>query len=384
MLNMHKLITLLLALFVLLICTNQPALAETAFLFWGNGNKYKLQDSWNWYKNKYISPDGRVIDYERDNITTSEGQAYAMRRALMMNDQATFDKVYDWAKKNLQHKNDSLFAWKWGKSGGEYQVLDDNSATDADIEIAATLLSAYRNWHIRHYLDEARPIISDIWDKETVEINGQRVLTAGDVQAKDEKVIEVNPSYFMPHTFRLFARADRKHDWKKVVDSSYKLVDYCIDNIESGLPPDWFYMDRKTGEISFKPDKSDFSYDAIRVFYRFYLDYKFNKDSRAKKILSRAHIFIDDWERNNKIRTEYKQNGDPKSNTEFIGSISVLVPVIKMQNKKIAEQIYRQRVKNQYNKAGYWGDPMNYYAQNLVWFGDWLYLDGKNLKAFKY
>lgn len=35
-------------------------------------------NSWKYYKKTFISDDGRVIDYQRDSVTTSEGQAYAM------------------------------------------------------------------------------------------------------------------------------------------------------------------------------------------------------------------------------------------------------------------------------------------------------------------
>lgn len=345
--------------------------------------------SWEYYKKTFISNDGRVIDHLRSSVTTSEGQAYAMRRALMMNDKVTFDKTYNWAKYNLQHKNDKLFAWLWGqKNPGkqiemEYGIIDQNSATDADTEIAITLILASNVWEQENYMDDALKIMNGIWNKETVDIKGVRILTAGINQSKAENV-EVNPSYFMPYPFKIFAEVDSSHDWLKLVDSSYGLTDWCIDHIKSGLPPDHFYINRNTGVITFKEDRSDFSYDAVRVFYRFLTDYLLTKDQRAEKLLSRSKIFITRWKREKKFYTNYKQNGKLKDYNEAIGSIALLLPVIRMYDKNVAAEIYKNKILANYHFKGYWENPLNYYAQNLVWFGYWLYQNEENISSYKY
>lgn len=368
---------------------NKTQNEKKAFPFSWFANKKVDRASWNYYKKTFISNDGRVIDYQRGDISTSEGQAYAMRRAIMMHDKKTFDKTYNWAKYNLQHKNDKLFAWLWGeKNPGkqiqiEYGIIDQNSATDADIEIAVCLIFAYKFWDQKSYIEDAILILNDVWNKETIEINGERIVVAGSNQNKMENV-EVNPSYFMPYAFRILSVVDRKHNWHSLIDSSYRLTNYCIDNIKSGLPPDVFYINRNTGAIIFDKDKSNFCYDAVRIFYRFYVDYTITKEPRTKKLLSKSNIFIDRWKQDKKFYTCYKQNGELENYDEAIGSIAVILPVIKMYDEKIADEIYKSRIKNKYNIKGYWGDPIDYYAQNLVWFGNWLYLNEENIKAFKY
>lgn len=345
--------------------------------------------SWNYYKNIFISDDGRVIDYQRGSVTTSEGQAYAMRRALMMRDKETFDKSYNWVKNNLQHKYDKLFAWLWGPKeigiGGEIKnkIIDQNGATDADVEIAIALVLASKVWQQESYMNDALAIINDIWNKETIVIKGERVLVAG-LNQKMDKYVEVNPSYFMPLGFRIFAEVDEKHNWQLLVNSSYRLVNLCIDNIKSGLPPDSFYINKVTGQIILVDGKSDFSYDAVRVFYRFYIDYLLTEDSRAEKLLSKSKFFIDRWKRYGIFYTNYKQNGEPKDYNEAIGSIALLLPVIKHYDKHVASNIYRRRILANYHFEGYWGDPLDYYAQNLVWFGVWLYQSDKNVRVYKY
>lgn len=357
-------------------------------LGWSKKNPVEI-NSWKYYKKTFISEDGRVIDLERDSVTTSEGQAYAMRRALIMEDKATFDKTYNWAKYNLQHKHDKLFAWLWGQknlkrpSEEEYGILDNNGATDAGTEIAICLILASKVWNQDSYKQDALALLNDIWNKETMVIKGERVLISGVAQNRTDN-IEVNPSYFMPSGFRIFAQVDKDHDWQELVDSSYRLTDYCIDHIESGLPPDVFYINKNTGVITFDKDKSDFTYDAVRVFYRFYLDYNIFRDPRAKKILSKSQLFIDRWKNEKKFYTNYKQNGQLKNYKEPICSTATMLPTIKMYDKKVADEIYQNRIKAQYHREGYWGDPFDYYAQNLVWFGNWLYQNEKNIQAFKY
>lgn len=358
------------------------------FLAWLSKETMEAK-AWAYYKKTFISKDGRVIDPQRASITTSEGQAYAMRRALMMEDKETFDNTYNWAKYNLQHKNDHLFAWLWGlKNPGKqsktvYGIIDQNGATDAGTEIAINLILASKLWEQENYMDEALNIINDIWDKETIEIKGERILTSGIYQTK-AKTVEINPSYFMPYGFKIFAEVDEDHNWQRLVNSSYNLTNFCIDNIKSGLPPDVFYINKKTGVITFDKDKSDFSYDAVRTFYRFYIDYKLTNDSRAEKLLYKSNLFTNRWKNEGKFYTNYKQNGELKDYDQAIGSIAMILPVIKMYNKNIADEIYKNRILSKYHFNGYWEDPLDYYAQNLVWLGNWLYQNEKNIQAFKY
>lgn len=353
-------------------------------------NNPMLINSWEYYKKTFISDDGRVIDHQRTSITTSEGQAYAMRRALLMRDKTTFDKTYNWAKYNLQHKDDHLFAWLWGQqkptAGQEeikWGIIEQNTASDACIEIAVSLILASKIWDQYSYMEDAKKILNDIWKLDTVKIQGERILSTGTNQSKAE-IVEVNPSYFMIYTFRIFAKVDKTHDWQSLVNSSYRLTNWCINHITSGLPPDVFYINRSTGELIFDKDKSDFSYDAVRVFYRFYVDYMLTHDKRATLLLSKSKLFIDRWKQNKKFYTQYKQNGELKDYDESIGSIAMLLPAIRMYDKKTAEEIYKKRIKDHYHKEGYWNNPMDYYAQNLVWFGNWLYLNEKNVQKFKY
>src|SRR4051812_37690395 len=87
----------------------------------------ELASLWTEYKDEYIEKDSfRVLDKQKNNITTSEGQSYAMLRAVWQDDKPTFDGVWKFTKDNLQHtKGDKLFSWLFGEvSPGKYGVLE--------------------------------------------------------------------------------------------------------------------------------------------------------------------------------------------------------------------------------------------------------------------
>lgn len=95
--------------------------------------------AWERFKQDYISDGGRVIDpSDARQITTSEGQSYALFFALAANDRDAFKTVLSWTQNNTAEGDLSarLPAWLWGrKNETEWTVLDTNSASDADIWI---------------------------------------------------------------------------------------------------------------------------------------------------------------------------------------------------------------------------------------------------------
>jgi len=62
-------------------------------------NQAMLEALWENYKEEYIEDSSfRTLDKQRDNITTSEGQSYAMLRAVWQDDKQTFDKSWNGLK----------------------------------------------------------------------------------------------------------------------------------------------------------------------------------------------------------------------------------------------------------------------------------------------
>ncbi len=335
-----------------------------------------LKDSYDFYKIYFMTKDGRIMDPQRGNITTSEGQSYMMLRSMIINDFKTFDLVLSWSQNNLQRR-DKLFSWLWGENKiGEYTILDKNSASDADIDIAFSLILAYEKTKNKKYLKTALPIINSIWEKETKIINDKRVLMPGVEQALSDK-IEINPSYFSPYAFRIFQKYDKEHDWDELIASSYYYLEKSMAKTKTGLPPDWFLI--QNGQIILEnSSRSDFSYDAIRVFARVFLDYEKTGDKRALKILKNADFFIKNWKKTGTIYVNYTSEGKLKNKEEFAGSVAILIPIINMSDEKIAREIYTEKLIPLFKDKGYWNSTSDYYGQNLIWFGCFLYNCDKN------
>lgn len=347
-----------------------------------NGNEKSeicLKDSYALYKQNFMSQDGRIMDRDKNNITTSEGQSYMMLRALIMEDKSTFDLVYEWTKNNLQ-RNDSLFAWLWGKNkDGEYKILDNNSASDADVDIAFALLCAYRQWHNYKYLEEATCIINSIWINEVKQIGNYLVLMPGANQAL-AKQIEINPSYFSPYAFRLFQKYDELHDWNLLVDSSYFYLNAVMSKTKTNLPPNWFLI--KNEQIVLEnSERSDFSYDAVRVFGRIYLDFIKTHDHRALPILKKSQFFVNQWEKSHTFYVNYQADGNLRDRHLPVGSMSILIPVIATYNSKVAKAMYKEKIEPYFDNEEYWSSKKDYYGKNLSWFSYYFYK--KNLNRCK-
>lgn len=372
MLKINVLISLIIAIFIFA--------SILAFKVDGKSQRssLNLRKSYSLYKETFMSKDGRIIDYDKNSITTSEGQAYILIQSVLMDDRETFDLAYTWAKNNLQRK-DSLFSWLWGKnSNGEYKILDSNSASDADIDIAFALVLAYEKFHYSQYLQEAIPIIKSIWDNETKKIGNYLVLMPGAKQNTDDK-IEINPSYFSPYAFRYFQKYDDLHDWNLLIDSSYHYLNAVIAKTQTHLPPNWFLIENGQIVLEDSP-RSDFSYDAVRVFPRIYLDYLGTNEQRALPILEKVNFFTNKWQIEKNFYTNYKANGQLRDKVKFIGSIGILLPVIDLFDKKVTAEIYEKDIKPYTKEQSYRLNKRDYYATNLLWFGQYMYTLKKSLR----
>ena len=211
-----------------------------------------------------------MISLDEDEITTSEGQSYAMLRAVWSNDRETFDQVWKWTKDHLRVRGDHLFAWKW-----KDEVIDYHSATDADTDIAMALLLASRRFEAPDYEREALEVIRDIWDHEILPAGNAFYPTAGD-WTRGEPIAVVHIGYLAPYAYQEFAKVDAEHPWPRVVDTSYAILNWLFFDAGLELPPEKIYVDARTGHIALADPKtgevSEFGYDAFPIYWRLALD----------------------------------------------------------------------------------------------------------------
>jgi endoglucanase len=345
-----------------------------------------LLRSWESYKNRFIQ-DGRVID-PAGNVTTSEGQAYALLRAVYVDDRATFDAVWRWTQANLQVRDDELLAWRWGeRPDGTTGLLDMGAAADADVDAALALLFAARQWDEPAYQQAAMPILRAIWEQETAVVAGQRVATAGDWAAPPGQPVIVNPSYFAPYAYRIFAAADPDRPWGTLVDSTYAVLERIADTPELGgqvgLVPNWVALDPTTGAPrpadGFDAYGREFSYDASRLPWRLAVDWLWFTEPRAQAALTALELPRRELAEKGRLMAAYGLDGAPTVDYEalsmYAGALgSLLVDSDRDRVHRVfAEQILRHYVDGP--TGAHWGDPQNYYDQNWAWFATAL-MDG--------
>jgi endoglucanase len=250
---------------------------------------------WEDFKNKFVQPDGRVIAGSPPIYQSfSEGQSYAMFFALVANDQASFARIWQWTKENLAGNNvdDNLPAWLWGKSvDGSWGAIDKNSASDADLWIAYSLLEAGRIWKIETYTTDALKMIAKIEAVEVITIPtvGKFLLPGqiGFVQ-KDKFLTQFNPSYMPLPILRRFAAVSPNGPWDEIATNTALLISV---NNPKGYAVDWLsYESKPDGNAGFivDPEKGERgSYDAIRVYLWAGMTSK--KDPLATPIMKSLH-----------------------------------------------------------------------------------------------
>jgi endoglucanase len=345
-----------------------------------------LQSSWERYKVQFLSNDGRIVDHSSKGVTTSEGQSYALLRSVWLDDRETFDKVWTFTKNNMKRKDDNLFGWKWGKiKENTYGLLPDGgdgSASDADSDIALALILAGDRWSDSRYIDQAKVILKDMWNIETVEVGGKRYLVAGNWTGKAGEDVVINPSYFAPYAWRIFARVDTDHDWKSLIDPAYDLLAGAsrqqLDTSQSaGLPPDWLLL-TKEGTLKQAPINgftTNYSYDAVRVPWRVALDYQWNREARAYEYLKSFEFLADQYVKNGyKLPSSYTHDGKVIEQFESPTMYSTVLAYFSVMKPDLAKKVYQEKIITLYSTdKNSFQDTLPYYDLNWLWFGAALY-----------
>jgi endo-1,4-beta-D-glucanase Y len=241
-----------------------------------NCNDADVRTSWDTYKARHIvsaSPGLRVQRPSDNNDTVSEGMAYGMLFAVYMNDKATFDSL--WQHAQARRNSRGLLRWHYDGNGSPIGSGADNAATDADEDAAFALIMADKQWG--GYIAAANTHLASMM---THMIAGDNTLRPDDVNTGD-----VNPSYFAPAYYRVFAQASGNARWMQVLDRSYALLELCAHDT-TGLVPDWC----TTGGGAAR--NSRYGYDAARTPWRIAQDACWYNEARAKSYLGRVATFF--------------------------------------------------------------------------------------------
>jgi hypothetical protein len=170
--------------------------------------------------------------------------------ALAANDRVVFDRLLKWTQDNLASGDlqTHLPAWLWGRDkDGEWKTLDPNSASDADVWMAYSLIEAGRLWKSPYYTRMGRQMMVLIAKNEVADMPGfGPMLLPGPVGFQHGKFWTLNPSYMPLFIFERLAAIDPSGPWGLIALGIPAMLEqsarhgYAMDWVDY-LPGDGFY-----------------------------------------------------------------------------------------------------------------------------------------------
>jgi len=216
----------------------------------------------------------------------SEGIGYGMLLAANNNDQALLDKLWKFYTDHLDANG--LMNWSMDACAAPGNN-NANAASDGDLDAAMGLVIADRVWG--GYTSDARGLIGKIKQFETDSCtNGLVVLRPGDNWggcSDKNNPGKVNPSYFSPGYYRVFATVDTSNAsfWNQLATDSYTLLAQYQATM-NGLVPEWGFNDGRV-------ESSTYDYNACRTPWRIAMDYLWFCTPEAKTFLTKISAFVD-------------------------------------------------------------------------------------------
>jgi len=340
---------------------------------------------WDAYTARFIDAQGRVFDPNGDQHTTSEGQAYALFFALADNDRAHFDRVLNWTQANLANGDlqTHLPAWLWGKdASGVWKTLDANSASDADVWIAYTLIEAGRLWQNPQYANLGRKLLVQIASKEVEDLPGfGPMLLPGPIGFKQSQTWTLNPSYLPVFVFERLAVVDNAGPWRQIALNIPRLIH---QSVRHGFAMDWltyfpgdgFYPTTEQKPGGHDNDGLGAGYDAIRVYlWAGMMDGKDRARADMINSLSGMYAYLADHDA---PPEKISDRGIPLAQDGPVGFSAAVLPYLRAfpdRSKLSTQQMIRMNLMKD-ESTGLYGKDLAYYDQNLALFATG-FLDGR-------
>ena len=275
------------------------------------------QSVYSSWKNSFVVSAGgglRVQRPENQNDTVSEGMGYGMLAAVYMGDQSTFDGLWTFTKSHL----DSYGLMNWHlNADGSTASGGSNSATDADEDIAFALLMASDQWKGGTYLADGVAMVN------AMRINN--LFSDGSLQNGDNwnNTNAINPDYFSPAYYRVFAKAANDPYWATtVIDRGYLHL-AGVTGTGGLVPNSTNLQDATTSCTSTQKCDLKYGYDACRMPWRIAMDYCWNSEPRALTYLMAIGGYFNSNGGVASIGDAYTSPNGPKTssnqNSAFIG-----------------------------------------------------------------
>ncbi|TCK75947.1 cellulose synthase complex periplasmic endoglucanase BcsZ [Acidipila rosea] len=329
---------------------------------------------WQDYSSVFIDAQGRVVDHQAGDRTTSEGQSYGLFFSLVANDRQTFDKLLHWTQNNLAGGDLTarLPGWQWGRAGdGEWKLLDSHSAADSDLWIAYSLLEAGRLWQQPHYTAIGKALAARIASTEVADLPGfGPMLLPGETGFHPNADTWVlNPCYLPQPLIARMAAVDPQGPWRRLAAD---LPRFLSQSASHGFAMDW--VTYRPGE-GFRPAPAPGqfaaptgSYDAIRVYLWAGITAP-AAPGRAAVLESLSGMAA--YLRSHPLPPEkVNPDGSILSANGPVGFSAATVPFLQALGLQNALRRQQSRLSQEKNPStGLFGQQPTYYDQNLAMFG---------------
>jgi endoglucanase len=321
---------------------------------------------WKSYVAGFMDSQVRVIDHDAGDRTTSEGQAYGMFFALVANDRSHFDGLLSWTEQNLAGGDLSanLPAWVWGRTpNNQWGVVDKNSASDADLWMAYTLLEAGKAWNEPRYTKIGTSLAHHIATQEVAEVPGLgTTLLPGPTGFQHGASYRLNASYVPLQLVLGVGHFVPDGPWLKIAASTPALVS---NSAPHGFVSDWTEFKTDAG---LQAVPTICSYDAIRVYLWVGMLDKATKDREA---LLKSLSGMSNYLHGNPIPpAKVRPDGTIEDPKGPVGFSTALLPFASALNDDQIRNQQMSRVQSELKaQTGLFGTPAHYYDQNLALFG---------------
>lgn len=248
---------------------------------------------WDTSDDSYCVIDECTNNYKKRGCSVSEGIGYGMLISLFAGDLEAFNSLWYYNRGYRLYQGTDLMPWRTGTYSYESLIgANATSATDADLDIATSLVIAYYMTGLPDYLNDAILVMKAIWDNE---ISPTLMIYSGNTPVWKTATAAYNLSYFSPVALKLFAAVDQSHDWTGVLNTMYTYMINVQTAGGTGVFPDWSDangapIDPKNGSAA--KTYWRFFHEAVRIPWRIAWDYYWTQDPRAQQVLNGMNTFI--------------------------------------------------------------------------------------------
>nr|WP_232479316.1 glycosyl hydrolase family 8 [Roseomonas rosulenta] len=219
---------------------------------------------WRLFAERFLRPDGRIIDTGNAGVSHSEGQGWGLMLAAVAQDRDAFERIRAWTRRVLKRPHDHLHAWRY-RPGATPAIDDPNNATDGDLYIAWGLLLGAQLWRVPGWEQEAVAIGQDILRLTLRQQQGRALLLPGAAGFESAAGLVLNPSYIAIPAFAALARAMPQSPWPAIARDGTEFLRRARFGAW-GLSPDWVLQPPGSAPLRL-PQRwpPRFSFDAVRV-----------------------------------------------------------------------------------------------------------------------